>query len=110
MLRTWIRNWATPTGKVLIGGKENDASLLLDELDKEPLALGTGTFVIHQEFHIKVHIFILFPRVLCQILMLSLDMKLQFVVTTHCILFTAVSWIGSFTSFVSCGRKKEAWF
>lgn len=54
MLRRWIRNWADPSGKINTDGQMHDASLFLDELEKEPLALGTGTFVIHQEFHFKV--------------------------------------------------------
>lgn len=39
----------------MIDGEKHDASLLMDELEKEPMALGTGTFVIHQEFHFKVN-------------------------------------------------------
>ncbi len=55
MIRKWLRNWALRTGKIDLGYTEMDITVVLDELDEEPLGLGTGDLLIHRGFYFGVH-------------------------------------------------------
>ncbi len=54
VIRKWLRNWALRTGKIDLGYTEMDLTAVLDELDEEPLGLGTGDLLIHRGFHFGV--------------------------------------------------------
>lgn len=56
MIRKWLRNWALESGKIDLGHKQLDITVVLDELDEEPLGLGQGDYVIDRSFHFGVRV------------------------------------------------------
>lgn len=54
VIRKWLRNWAQETGNIDLGNTKMDITVVLDELDEEPLGLGTGDLLIHRGFHFGV--------------------------------------------------------